>query len=241
MELIRNSFRKFESEYNLRTASSSPLLYKANTSEIHSALLKLCNSSLQHQLDHYYQWFHECFGDPDTIMGLHIVKTALELASRSSEVIEETKVYSNFFGIVHKREQSLTDYLETFDTLLHELVKARHGKEIDQKLSLQYFLFKMDSACTEQILKVHKTTYKGSLMTWATLRTCVNTIGEYTPSSCKDNKRSVKSHVRTEVANCMAAAADVIQEVGIAAISGSANGTKSGQNKTMNNRVSKYD
>ena len=92
-------------------------------------------------------------------MGLHIVKIALELASRSSEVIEETKVYSNFFGIVHKREQSLTNYLETFDTLLHELVKARHGKEIDPKLSLQYFLFKMDSACTEQILKVHKTTY----------------------------------------------------------------------------------
>ena len=102
VDLIRNSFRKFESEYNLRTASSSPLLNKANTSEIHSALLKLSHSSLQLQFDHFYQWFHDSFGNPDTIMGRHITKVALELASGSSEVIEATNVYSNFFGITHK-------------------------------------------------------------------------------------------------------------------------------------------
>lgn len=77
VELIRNLFRKFESEYNLRTASSSPLLYKANTSEIHSALLKLSHPSLQHQLDHFYQWFLDSFGNPDTIMGSTLSRSLL--------------------------------------------------------------------------------------------------------------------------------------------------------------------
>ena len=95
-ENIRGLFRKFDSEYNLRAASSSPLLCKADTSEVHSALMKLADRTLQHQLDCLYPWVTERYGNSDTIMGLHIIKTALVLASRSTEVMEEGAIYIFF-------------------------------------------------------------------------------------------------------------------------------------------------
>ena len=68
---------------------------------------------------------------------------------------------------------------------MQDLLLARSGKPVDERLSLHFFLIKMDKSCRMEIEKQHKTTYSGQPMDWATLNNVIDSLGDMTAQDTK--------------------------------------------------------
>ena len=117
--------------------------------------MTLSTNVLQTQLDLYLTWVTTTYGNVETLMGLHMTKIILRLASRSSEMTEEFAAYEAFFGLQLAPNQKLKHYKDKYDVLMQDLLLARSGKPVDERLSLHFFLIKMSKSCRMEIEKQH--------------------------------------------------------------------------------------
>ena len=89
-------------------------------------------------------------------MGFHMTREVLRLASRSSEMTEEFAAYEAFFGLQLSPNQKFKHYKDKYDVLMQDLMLARSGNPVDERLSLHFFLIKMTKSCRMEIEKQHK-------------------------------------------------------------------------------------
>ena len=196
-EVLRDLFRELESEFNVRFSSTNPVRSQADINPIHSAIMTLSTNVLQTQLDLYFTWVTATYGNVETLMGLHMTKIILRLASRSSEMTEEFAAYEAFFGLQLAPNQKLKHYKDKYDVLMQDLLLARSGKPVDERLSLHFFLIKMSKSCRMEIEKQHKTTYTGQPMDWATLNNVVETLGDMTAQDTKSKSQSINAVIQS--------------------------------------------
>ena len=196
-EVLRDLFRELESEFNVRFSSTNPVRSQADINPIHSAIMTLSTNVLQRQLDLYFMWVTATYGNVETLMGLHMTKVILRLASRSSEMTEEFAAYEAFFNLHLAPNQKFKHYKDKYDALMQDLLLARSGKPVDERLSLHFFLIKMPKPCRMEIEKQHKTTYSGQPMDWATLNNVIDSLGEMTAQDTKGKSQSINAVIHS--------------------------------------------
>ena len=173
-EVLRDFFRELEGEFNVRFSSTNPVRSKADVNPIHSAVMTVSTTVLQKQLDVFFTWITAAYGNVETLMGFHMTKVVLRLASRSSEMTEEYAAYEAFFSLQLFPNQKFKHYKDKYDVLMQDLLLARSGNPVDERMSLHFFLIKMTKSCRMEIEKQHKSTYSGQPMTWATLNNVID-------------------------------------------------------------------
>ena len=198
-EKVRKLQNQLESEFNMRLASSSPTMVAADTSRMISAIVKLSSDVLQKQLDHLFEWITSVYGPTESLMGFHMVMIAIRSASRLSDVLEESSIYEKFLDMKMQKSHSLAQYIEQFDAISDELNLARHGIKVEDKLTMYLFLLRMDPTCKSEVLRQQKSTFKGRPMTWASLRTCIDTLSDMTGSGIQSGGKSLNALVQQQV------------------------------------------
>jgi hypothetical protein len=157
----------------------------------------LSTTVLQKQLNTFFTWITSAYGNVETLMGFHMTREVLRLASRSSEMTEELAAYEAFFGLQLSPNQKFKHYKGKYDVLMQDLMLARSGNPVDGRLSLHFFLVKMTKSCRMEIEKQHKSTYSGQPMTWATLNNVIDSLGDMTAQDTKDKSHSINSVIQS--------------------------------------------
>lgn len=195
---LKQLFTRMENKFGVRTATSSPLKFTASTSKIHGALIELCKEDLKTQLDAYFAWFSDVYGDADTLFGLHCTRHALESVAKTNQLIEHFYAYCNYYGMKQRGDQTLVSFLTEHDKKMAILVKARHGQKVEDEASLYFFLWAAQPPCVKKLMELHKQSYKGAPLEWGTLRQIVDSIPTVSAKSL-DPQSTVKATITSEI------------------------------------------